>query len=576
MKGSAQRFAAVFMGACLSSLPLAAGAVSPPPPVVVPQPPTPGQVQSGLPTQLPQPKEAPAPLSQPPVTPSGVAPGGPSFKVTGFVIEGNTVIPTDELQAQIASYVGQSLTLAQLYDVADVLTRYYRAKGYGLADVAPPAQKITTGTVRLQVIEGRLGKITVQGNTRTRTAVLEKRAAGLNPGDVYTDAAAERAALLMNDLPGVNAHGILSQGAEFGTSDLLFNVIETGYSGDVSMDDYGRAVLGRWRLNADVNINSFTGSGDQLSAGITHSEADLLNFGKLGYMIPVTSAGTLTFAYNRAHYRVGGSVFAKAGISGSTQNASVLWQDAIDRTQTKSFYWGLGLTYNNGRVHTTSPPVDALSSNITLLQFTLYYTRSFQDQSYYTLNTQFWTNGKSNKDGTSRSAEKLRFEEDASWIKPFADTWTFIGQGAMAYSLDPLVDNDKYSLGGPGNVRGFQSAEARGDSGLFGSAELQRNINSSARFPLAWGFFYDAGKVWNKSFGSGSSATPSNSTFLNSVGTELQLLPTTSGWSSRLQLAWAVGGTRPSDDLSAADLKSKVPVRHDRGPHIWFTLDKAF
>ena len=574
MKGSAPRFAAAFMAVCLSSTPLVAAAISPPPPVVVPQPPTPGQVQSGLPTQLPQPKEAPPPLSQSPVTPSGVAPGGPSFKVTGFVIEGNTVIPTDELQAQIASYLGKRMTLAELYDVADVLTRYYRAKGYGLADVAPPAQKITTGTVRLQVIEGRLGKITIQGNTRTRTAVLEKRAAGLNPGDVYTDAAAERAALLMNDLPGVNAHGILSQGAEFGTSDLLFKINETGYSGDVSLDDYGRAVLGRWRLNADVNINSFTGGGDQLSAGITHSEGNLLNFGKLGYLFPTGVSSTLTTTYNRAFYHVGGPIFGKLGIEGSTQNAGMMWQDAVERTQAKSLYWGIGLSYNNSRNLTGAGAPNAinlLTTNILLLELTLLYTHQYEDQSYYTINGQFWTNGKSNSDGTKINAEKAHFEFDASYIKPFADVWSFIGQGAVAYSPDTLVDSDKYSLGGPGNVRGFQSAEARGDRGLFGSAELQRDINAGTRFPLAWGVFFDTGKVWNKAVG----LVAGNSNSLSSVGAELQLLPSSTGWTSRLQFAWAVGGTRPSDDLDAADLKNGTKP-HDRGPHIWFTLDKSF
>ena len=563
MKGSATRFAVVTAVLLGSATVFAA----PPPPA-----PTPGQVQAGLPTQIAQPQPAAAPLSQPLVTPSGVAPGGPTFTVQRFDISGNSVIPTDELQAQIASYLGKRMTLAELYDVADVLTRYYRTKGYGLADVQPPAQKITNGTVRLQVIEGRLGKIGVQGNTRTRSAVLLDRAAGLKSGDVYTDAAAERGAMLMNDIPGVNAHGVLSQGAEYGTSDLLFDVNETGYSGDVSMDDYGRAVLGRWRLSADANVNSLTGSGDQLSAGITHSEGDLLNFGKLGYLIPTGTSSTLTASYNRAFYHVGGPVFGSLQIEGSTQNAGLTWQGAAERTQATSFYWGLGLTYNNARTITNKPAFsDDLSTNILLLELTTYYTHQYPDQSYYTLSGQFWTNGKSN-DGTKKNAEKAHLEVDSSYVKPFADIWSFIGQGAVTYSPDPLVDSDKYSLGGPGSVRGFQSAEARGDRGLFGSGELQREMNVGTRFPLAWGVFLDSGKVWNNSIGT----TPGISTSLTSVGTELQLLPSSTGWTSRLQFAWAVGGTRPSDDLRATDLKSKIPVRHDRGPHIWFTLAKSF
>ena len=280
MNGSASRIALVFATACFISMAVEA---APPPP----SPPTPGQVQSTLPTQTSQPNlSTVSSISQPAPTPSGVAAGGAAVKVTGFDIRGNAVIPASELQAQIASYVGQTLTLAQLYDVADVLTRYYRARGYGLAYVSLPAQTLKGGNVKLEVIEGRLGKIAIQGNSRTRTDVLEKRASGLKSGDVYTDAAAERAVLLMNDLPGVEAHAVMSPGSEYGTSDMLFNVAETRTSGDLSVDDYGRSVIGRWRVSADLNIDSFTGRGDQLGVGMTHSDGNRLNFGKLSYALP--------------------------------------------------------------------------------------------------------------------------------------------------------------------------------------------------------------------------------------------------------------------------------------------------
>src|SRR3546814_3743458 len=42
------------------------------------------------------------------------------------------------------------------------------------------------------------------------------------------------------------------------------------------------------------------------------------------------------------------------------------------------------------------------------------------------------------------------------------------------YSPDPLVDTEAYSLGGPNTVRGFPSAEVRGDRGYFGSVTLRR------------------------------------------------------------------------------------------------------
>jgi hemolysin activation/secretion protein len=511
-----------------------------------PPPVTPGQVQSTLPTQTQTPRNVLTPSTSAPSNAAGVASGGPAFHINSFTIEGNSVIPTDELQAQIASYVGKTLTLSQLYDVADILTRYYRSRGYGLAYVAPPAQKLSAGNVRLQVVEGHIGDVNVQGNSRTRSTVLRARAAGMHSGDVYTDAAAQRAVLLMNDLPGMSAHEVLSPGSQFGSSDVLFNVDETGYSADASVDDYGRSVIGRWRLSADAALNSLTGSGDQLAAGITHSEGNELNFGKLSYALPVSPAGAmLNTSFNRAEYH--GLFSAAPGspatpFSGSTQNAAMTWQDPVVRTSSRSVFWSAGLTYDNSRSQTAA--TDSLTTNILLLQINRYYTRTWDDQSNFSMSTTLWTNGKhyDHSQGLNNvNAERGRFEADLGYQKPFGEAWSWVNQFNAAYSVNTLTDADKFNVGGPGSVLGYQSAEERGDSGYFASSEIERGLSLGKYFPMVWGVFLDAG--------------------ISSGGLDLQLLPSSDKINARLQWAYAIG---------------RHPADGDGGGHIWFTLGMTF
>src|SRR5579859_4444750 len=167
VKGSASRF----VTACGAASLFAASAMAAPvPPLPTPPPVSPGQVKSTLPTQGLAPSQGPVQVTNTTPNAAGVAAGGTSILIKGFEIEGNSAIPSSELQVQIAGYIGKSLTLSELYDVADVLTRYYRAKGYGLADVSLPAQTLRDGVIRLQVVEGHLGKINIQGNTRTHDA----------------------------------------------------------------------------------------------------------------------------------------------------------------------------------------------------------------------------------------------------------------------------------------------------------------------------------------------------------------------------------------------------------------------
>ena len=471
----------------------AAAAASPP----ASQAPSPGGVQATLP-KPPAPQTKPVPeLVPPPASGPKVAPGGVAVTVERFEITGNTVFAEAALQARIRQYVGKSLTLAGIYDVAKLLTRFYQDHGYGLARVAVPTQKFTSGTVKLEVIEGHIGKVRVEGNSRTHADVILDSAAAIEPGSVFTNAAASRAVLLVNDLPGVQARAVMVPGAEFGTADMVLNVNETHYQGDVSLDNYGRSSLGRWRLSAGGSINSLTGHGDRLSARFLHSQSSLLNYGTLSYSLPLgASGGTLTTSYNRVLYHVGGSTFGPLDINGTSNGASTLYMYPAIRSVDRNLYWGIGFQHTSSQSEASSKPVTGNTINV--LEATLYYTRARTDGSYYTLSGQFFTNGKSN-DGRVNSSgsydssgERARVVLGGSYALPFATRWRLVTNGEVQWSPNPLVDNDKYSLGGPDSVRGFLSAEVRGDSGAYVSAEIQRQI--SAEQGLALGAFVDSAR----------------------------------------------------------------------------------
>jgi hemolysin activation/secretion protein len=521
--------------------------------------PTPGQVQSTLPVNpQPSPPKTAAPVKAPPAPVTKIPAGGPAFKVSHFSIQGNTVFPDSVLQAQLAAYVNRKLTLAELYKAADQLTQFYQHHGYGVARVAVPQQQITNGVVRLEVVEGKIGKLTVSGNIRTRTGVILARAANIQPGTIYTDAAINRDVLLINDLPGIQAQAILEPGSSFGTVDVDLKTLETPAEGFVSVDNYGRDDIGRWRINTGVDINSLTGSGDRLSAYITHAESNLLNYGDLVYSLPMPPAGgMLNTSYSRTEYHVSGATFNALGIAGYANNATMNYLYPAVRDTTDNFYWGFGIIHTDSGA--TSKGQEVTHTNLNLLNWTVSYNHRFSDGGYYALDGQFYTNGQP-YGANHPNSERARLYADGTYVRPFAKDWLYIGKFSGQWAPDPLTDIDKYSLGGPDNVRGFLSAEARGDSGVFASVEIQRNLPVPS-WPLAVGWYVDSGKVWNKTSLSG----PSTADTLTSVGTELVLSPPNSGnkgWNGRLEWAYAVGGYRPSDG--------------NEGGHIWLTIGDNF
>ena len=218
------------------------------------------------------------------------------------------------------------------------------------------------------------------------------------------------------------------------------------------------------------------------------------------------------------------------------------------------------LSWDNSRSLTTG--TNSLTTNIMLLQLGSLYTRAYADQSSLSMAWTFWSNGKHYDHAQSLnnvSAERARAELDTTYQHPFADVWSFIGQANLSYSVNPLTDADKFNLGGPNSVLGYQSAEQRGDSGYFLSTEVQRAFALAPGRYMALGLFLDTGKVWDKAGTLGVAGDSSRG--ISSGGLDLQLYPNTNKINARLQWAYALG-RRPADG--------------NGGGHIWATVGMTF
>lgn len=534
--------------------------------------PTPGQIQSTLPVAPPAPqfKSAPLTATPPPTAPADIAPGGPTVVAQRFVIEGNSVYADAVLQPLIADSLGKPLTLAELYQLADVLTQYYQSHGYLVARATIPEQQLDQGTVKFQIVEGRVGKLHVEGNTRVRSATVLKQASDLKPGQVFQDDTLNRSILLVNDLAGVQAQAVLEPGEEFGTADVQYKVQDgPAYTGQVSVDNYGTASVGRRRLNASVSFPDLSGFGDTLGAYLTHSEHNLLNFGGLSYSLPVGApGGSLSANYNQSEYRVlAGPPLDKLGLSGNSKNASIGYQYPWIRGREENLYWTVSFQHGQGvslsHVYPSEKEAELSNNNLNTVMLMGFYNRSDEDGSNWTLGGGITTNFRRDH-GNDSGAEFARIQANAAYSTPFSgdwSQWSFSARSEGVWSPDPLSDAEKYSLGGPDSVRAFESAEVRGDEGLFASVEVQRSL--APAWPLAVGWFVDSGKVWTRSFQiAPGPLSPSDKESLSSAGAELVFQPSSKSWEARLQWAYPVGGYKPAAGTD--------------GGKIWFTLGTNF
>ena len=130
-------------------------------------PPTvePGQIQKSF-----QAPKVPMVVDEPVITEGqeAVAPAGAEnirFVLSGMIIEGSSVYVDYEFIPLYQNLLGTEISLADAYRVAAAVSAQYRNDGYILSRAIVPPQRIRDGIVRLQVIEGFVYQVIIEGDS---------------------------------------------------------------------------------------------------------------------------------------------------------------------------------------------------------------------------------------------------------------------------------------------------------------------------------------------------------------------------------------------------------------------------
>ena len=92
------------------------------------------------------------------------APQGPSFPIERFEVTGNTLLTPSQVEQALAPFEGTGKSIADVEAARDALRKRYEADGFLTVAVTIPQQTVESGTVRLDVVEGRIGTVTVKND----------------------------------------------------------------------------------------------------------------------------------------------------------------------------------------------------------------------------------------------------------------------------------------------------------------------------------------------------------------------------------------------------------------------------
>ncbi|MFT4799095.1 MAG: hemolysin activation/secretion protein [Candidatus Azotimanducaceae bacterium] len=390
------------------------------------------------------------------------------------------------------------ITIEQLDSIALSVTEFYREKGLILATAFVPEQTVSDGLIRLKVLEGRLGNITVSNNSIFDESVISAAFNG-EMGEAVTEERIESALRRINDLPGVRVRGSFSPGQNVGETSLNLGVLdEKAWSSNVLMDNHGSDTTGEIRLFATTEWLNIRQKGHRLLIGALRSEGpDSSLYGLAEYELPVTEdgRGKVRATISTNTFSVGATQ-ALPEIVGETDNYGVLGAYQFVRSRTLNINTQVGYTYKDVRFQVGDLASLSTDQQIETFSVAAEYTRLWDDQQLLLsgrlgIDQGHVIQGEVQDQSTDFTKTILNLNilkrfSVYNWLTKEDSFFNFVFKVNSQFAPKFLSSVEQFSMGGPSAVRAFSVSDISVDSGAYVGMELffDLPIDPIARFNL--------------------------------------------------------------------------------------------
>lgn len=479
----------------------------------------------------PLPDTVPAPMPVPSLNPTQPPPAESvpalpfQVKVQRVEVLGSTIFSPEVLAVITNPFIGKATTFEQLAAISTAITELYTSQGYTTSGAFLPAQDISSGVVKVQVVEGDLERVEVQGLTRLRKGYVSDRIAIAGRPPLNLRRLEEALQLLQLDPLFSSVQAELSAGTTPGRNVLTVELQEANpFNLALVVENRESPSVGSFGGTATLSHNNLSGLGDRLSASIERTEGQIV-YG-VGYEVPLNARnGTLSLRYDNGSSRIIEEPFKPLDINSNSETISLGFRQPLIRTPTQEV--SLGLSLDRRQSHTfiyddipysfSVGPENGVSK-VTVLRFSQDWIKRGSRQvlaarSQFSLGLDA-LGATANDTGTD--GRFFSWLGQFQWVKSLGEDSISIVRIGGQLTGDSLLPLEQFSVGGVDTVRGYRQDQQVGDNGVIASFEVRLPI---VRDPGGVGLiqvapFLDFGTVWNTAV--------TNSNTLLSIGVGLQ------------------------------------------------------
>ncbi len=402
----------------------------------------------------------------------------------------------------VSPFIGKCVDSETLAAIIKAVNDYYQSKGYVTTQVKVPKQNLQSGIFELQIIEGKVEKISL-GKDRFIEKMQEFTAFGNAEGDVLNINDINQGMYQINRLQSNAAVMKIEPGTESGESIVkIDNNKKFPARFTIGKDNLGNNFTGVQRTNLSSNFDNLLSLNDNLNLSYTTNTHD---DNQIKDIKSFSSTLSIPFKYNTLTYDFSHSAFKgqNPGTTGSTtltgfSQSSKITLDRVLINKTKlrlstnaSLTDKSSASYLNGEKITTSERrLSILNVGFTSSSY-LDNTTSLYLNPSYSKGLKLM-NAKKDTPGMLDTAPRAQFDVFKLYAN-FSKRFTlpkinapavFVTEMNGQYAKQTLYGSEQFSVGGYYSVRGFRENYINGDSGYYFRNKL--NVRLGDLVPINW------------------------------------------------------------------------------------------
>lgn len=420
-----------------------------------------------------------------------------TFDVTEFLVEGNSVLSTLDIERAVYGHLGPGRTIKHVEAARAALEKAYHSAGYLTVFVDIPEQSVEGGLVRLQVTEGRVQRVRVTGSRYYSLGRIRAAAPSLAEGSVPHFPSVQDDIAQLNKTTDRRVTPVLKPSSTPGRVEVELQVRDRlPLHGGIELNDRYSGQTSRTRLAGNLRYDNLwqRQHGIAVQFQVSPQETRESRVVSGTYTLPVGDDDAVLALYALRSR----SDVAAIGALNVVGNGTLLGARHVMPLPARPGFvhsLTLGVDRKDFAETVVLLGADSLSTPIRYAPMLVQYAATeFDERRLLQVDAAagFAARGFLGNDdlafGNKRfkaSANYAHLRLGLAWTRSFGSHVNlharFEGQAASG----PLISNEQFAVGGVDTVRAYRESEALGDDGARMTAEVRLPFGERSRGPGA-------------------------------------------------------------------------------------------